>query len=149
MKTQLELISLERLKDTRSIHRMYFYCLLLYSSIEQSINHTNGTSLVAQWIRICLPIQGTQVRALVREDPTCRGATNPVCHNYWAHVLQLLKPARLKPMLHNKRSHRNEKPTHHDEEQPLLTATRESSHAATRTQCSQKNKIIKKIFLIK
>ena len=25
---------------------------------------------------------GTRVRALVWEDPTCRGATKPVCHNY-------------------------------------------------------------------
>ncbi|KAJ8783601.1 hypothetical protein J1605_008644 [Eschrichtius robustus] len=39
-------------------------------------------SLVAQWLRICLPMQGTRVRALVREDPTCRGATRPVSHNY-------------------------------------------------------------------
>ena len=29
---------------------------------------------------------------------------------------QLLKPARLEPMLHSKRSHRNEKPTHRNEE---------------------------------
>ena len=41
-------------------------------------------SLVAQWLRICLPMQGTRVRALVWEDPTCRGATKPVSHNYWA-----------------------------------------------------------------
>ena len=39
-------------------------------------------SLVAQWLRICLPMQGTQVRAVVWEDPTCRGATRPVSHNY-------------------------------------------------------------------
>ena len=39
-------------------------------------------SLVAQWLRICLPMQGTRVRALVWEDPTCRGATGPVSHNY-------------------------------------------------------------------
>ena len=39
-------------------------------------------SLVAQWLRICLLMQGTQVRALVWEDPTCRGATRPVSHNY-------------------------------------------------------------------
>ena len=39
-------------------------------------------SLVAQWLRICLPMQGTRVRALVWEDPTCRGATKPVSHNY-------------------------------------------------------------------
>ena len=73
-----------------------------------------GTSLVAQWLRIRLPMQGTRVRALVREDPTCRGATKPVrhsdwacaleptSHNYWAHVLQLLKPACLEPVLRNK-----------------------------------------------
>ena len=41
-----------------------------------------GTSLVAQWLGICLPMQGTWVRALVWEDPTCRGATKPVRHNY-------------------------------------------------------------------
>ena len=41
-----------------------------------------GASLVAQWLRICLPMQGTWVRALVWEDPTCRGATRPVSHNY-------------------------------------------------------------------
>ena len=41
-----------------------------------------GDTLVAQWLRICLPVQGTLVRALVWEDPTCRGATEPVSHNY-------------------------------------------------------------------
>ena len=35
--------------------------------------HSPGTSLVAQWLRIHLPVQGTWVRALVREDPTCCG----------------------------------------------------------------------------
>ena len=39
-------------------------------------------SLVAQWLRIRLPKQGTRVRALVQDDPTCRGATKPVHHNY-------------------------------------------------------------------
>ena len=85
-------------------------------------------SLVAQWLRIRLPMQGTRVRALVREDPTYHGATKPVrhnywgcaleptSHNYWVHVLQLLKPVRLEPVLRNKRNHRNEKPAHHNEE---------------------------------
>ena len=31
-----------------------------------------------------LPMQGTQVRALVPEDPTCRKATKPMSHNYWS-----------------------------------------------------------------
>ena len=93
-----------------------------------------GTSLVAQWLSIRLPMQGTRVRALVREHPTCRGATKPVrhnywacalepaSHNYWAHAPQLLKPAHLEPMLCNKRS------PHTTRE---ATATRESPRAAT------------------
>ena len=36
-----------------------------------------GASLVAQWLRIRLPMQGIWVRALVREGPTCLGATSP------------------------------------------------------------------------
>ena len=82
-------------------------------------------------------MQVTRVRALVREDPTCRGASKPVRHNYWACALepvshnywarmpQLLKSMRLEPMLHNKRSHHNEKPAHRNEEQPPLAITRE------------------------
>ena len=94
----------------------------------QGLKKMIGTSsLVAQWLRIRLPMQGTRVRALIRKDPTCCGATKPVRHNYWAcalepashncwaHVPQLLKPACLEPVLH-KRSHRNEKPAHHKEE---------------------------------
>ena len=73
-------------------------------------------SLVAQWLRILLPMQGTWVRALVREDPTCHGATKPVRHNYWARMPQLLEPACLEPVLCNKRSHRNEKRTHCNEQ---------------------------------
>ena len=103
-------------------------------------------------------MQGTRVPALVREDPTCHGATKPVApqqekptnnywacarepvsHSYWAHEPQLLKPARLEPVLRNKRSHHNKKPVHHNEEEwPTLAATRESPRAATKTQRSQK-----------
>ena len=49
----------------------------------------NGrASLVAQWLRICLPMQGTWVRALVQEDPTCSGAAEPMHHNYRACTLE-------------------------------------------------------------
>ena len=56
----------------------------LYIQKEQKYNVENKerASLLAQWLRIRLPMQGTRVRALVREDPTCRGATKPVRHNY-------------------------------------------------------------------
>ena len=43
---------------------------------------SNRASLVAQWLRIRLPMHGTRVRALVPEDPTCHGAAGPVSHNY-------------------------------------------------------------------
>ena len=39
-------------------------------------------SLVAQWLRIRLPMQGTRVQALVWDDPTCCGAAKPRHHNY-------------------------------------------------------------------
>ena len=38
--------------------------------------------LVAQWLRIHLPMQGSQVPSLLPEDPTCCRATKPVHHNY-------------------------------------------------------------------
>ena len=46
-----------------------------YSCIQKE--HCRGTFLVVQWLRIRLPMQGTQVRSLVREDPTCCRATKP------------------------------------------------------------------------
>ena len=52
--------------------------------------------------------------SLVREDAACLRASRPMRHNYWS--------PRLEPMLCNKRSHRNEKPS--------LTTTRESPHKA-------------------
>ena len=51
------------------------------SSKTGRVRVSDGASLVAQWLRICLLMQGTRVRALVWEDPTCRGATRPVSHN--------------------------------------------------------------------
>ena len=33
-------------------------------------------------------MQGTRVRALLREDPTCHGATKLVRQNYWACTLE-------------------------------------------------------------
>ena len=42
---------------------------------------TSRASLVAQWLGVCLLMQGTRVRALVWGDPTCRGAAGPVSHS--------------------------------------------------------------------
>ena len=53
----------------------------LFAYIYLTFKNLSRACLVAQWLRICLPMQGTRVQALVREDPTCRGATKAMCHN--------------------------------------------------------------------
>ena len=56
--------------------------------IEAIINSDSGTSLVAQWLRICLPMQGTWIQSHVRELRS---------HMLWgnkAYTLQLKKPVR-------------------------------------------------------
>ena len=99
------------------------------------------TSLVAQWIRIRLPMQETKVPPLLQEDSTCWGITKPMLHNFWGHVLeprncsdctrvpQLRKPARLEPVLGSKRSHcmksprpqERVDPTHHSWRKPACS----------------------------
>ena len=50
---------------------------------------------------------------LIREDPTCHRVAKPTLSlRTRSFVPQLLKPVCLEPVLSNKRSHRNEKPTH-------------------------------------
>ena len=98
-----------------------------------------GTSLVVQWLRICLPTQGTHVRALVREDPTCHRATKPVSHNYWARVLQLLKPARLEPMLTTREATAMGSPCTAMKSSPCSTQL-EKARAQPRRPNSAKNK---------
>ena len=68
-----------------------YVCLFVF------LKRSYGTSLVVQWLRICLPMQGTRVRALVWEDPTCRGATRPMSHNYWACASGACAPQQERP----------------------------------------------------
>ena len=108
-----------------------------------------------QWLRILLPRQGTWVRALVLEDPTCHRATKPVrheywastlepvSHKYWAHVPQLLKPMRLEPVLCNKRS-----PCTTMKSMPCLLQL-EKACAQQRRPNTEKNKLINKFILKK
>ena len=116
------------------------------------------TSLVVLWLRIHLPVQGTQVRSLVWEDPTCHRATKPVHHSCWACAPQLLKPtlSRVHVLqllsLHaaNTEAHapracapQQEKPWQWEACVPQRKVapahrTRESPHEAMETRCSQK-----------
>ena len=50
--------------------------------VSHNLNYLMEISLVVQWLRIHLPVQGTWVPSLVWEDPTCCEATKPVHHNY-------------------------------------------------------------------
>ena len=84
-------------------------------------------------------MQGTRVRALVWEDPNCCRAAKPTSHNYGTWEPQLLKPARLEPVLRNRRGHRNEKPAHPSEEWPPLPQL-EKACAQQRRPNTAKNK---------
>ena len=110
-----------RTAPLKKVLKFFKLLLLFYFTSDTHLllkkkDNKNGwrASLVAQWLRARLPMQGTWVRALVREDPTCRGATKPMCHNYWAcalepachnywaHMPQLRKPTCLEPVLCSK-----------------------------------------------
>ncbi|CAI9178500.1 unnamed protein product [Rangifer tarandus platyrhynchus] len=58
------------------------------------LNIYRQTSLMVPRLRIHLPVQGTRGRSLVREYPTCLGATKPRQNNYGAQVPQPLRPTR-------------------------------------------------------
>ena len=64
---------------------------------QQQQHKKQGASLVAQWLRICLPMQGTRVRALAWGDPTCRGATRSLSHNCWACASGACAPQQERP----------------------------------------------------
>ena len=102
----------------------------LEDTLEKGKNMETRASLVAQWLRIRLPMQATRVRALVWEDPTCHGATGPVRHNYWACASGACAP-------------QQERPRQWEACAPRwrvapLTATRESPGTETKTQHCQK-----------
>ena len=71
-------------------------------------------------------MQGTRVRALVWEDPTCHGATKPLRHNYWArtptaHALQHEKPPQEEAHAPQRRvapAHRNQRKPKRSNEDP-------------------------------
>ena len=76
---------------------------------------TIGTSLVVQWLRICLSMQGTQGGCLVQEDATCLRSTK-------AHTPQLLSLSVSEPVTLEKPLPRAHAATR---ERPLCAATRE------------------------
>ena len=66
-------------KSTKKLEQENF---ARFQDTDQHLKINCRASLVVQWLRIHLPMQGTRVQALVWEDPTCHGATGPVSQNY-------------------------------------------------------------------
>lgn len=58
-----------------------------------------GASLVVPWLGIFLPMQEIWVQMLVQKDPTCHGAMQPVCYDYWAGALKSLCSSKRCPHL--------------------------------------------------
>ena len=110
---------------------------------------------MAQWLRTRLPMQGTQVQALVQEDPTCHGATKPVHHNYRACALSPWATTN-KPACHNYWSPCTQSPCSATREATAMRSTRsttKSSHCSPQLEKARaqqrrptvaKNKFIKK-----
>ena len=71
-------------------------CVCVYNFLFQSLNFKiyiyiyiyvyMWTSLVVQWLRIWLSMQGSRVRSLFQKDSTCHQITKPMHHNYWVRV---------------------------------------------------------------
>ena len=68
------------------------------------ISWKSEASAVVQWLEIYLSMKGTPIWSLVWEDPTCHGATEPVCHNFWACTLEPMSCTN-EPTCHNYWSH--------------------------------------------
>ena len=70
--------------------------------MEAFIRKVRGISLMVQRLRICLPVQLTQIWSLVLDDLTCLGATKPCAtatttYEPRAHALQQEKPPQWEP----------------------------------------------------
>ena len=93
---------------------------------------SHQTSLVAQWMGICLLTHETWVSSLAQEISTCCRAAKPVhpqllSSHSRAHEPHLPKPMHLETVIHNNRSYRNERlcspqlrvaPTPHSQRKP-------------------------------
>ena len=68
-----------------------------------------GASLVAQWLRIRLPMQGTRVRAQVQEDPNAAKQLSP-CATTTEPALQIPQATTTEARTPRARAPQQEKP---------------------------------------
>ena len=125
------------LKGKQKPVNLEFYCKNIFQKMSKM---KVRVSLVVQWLRIFLSMQGTQVWCLVLKDPTCHEALKLLHHNYWSPWTQ-------DPMLHNKRSHCSEKPMHCNERVALSLLQLQKAQGQQWRPSAAKNKINKNLFL--
>ena len=119
-----------RIISTSHIYMSELGCILNLISRakkKQFLKYLLRTSLVVQWLRICLPKQGRWVQSLRQEDPHAAENLSPCSTTTEAHALE--------PVLH-KRSHCNENAM----KSSLHLLQLEKACMATKTSCSQINK---------
>ena len=87
---------------------------------------------MAQWYRVRLARQEALVQSLTQETPQAAGQLSP-----HPAATEALAP---KSLCSATRSHRNEKPTHLNEEQPSLAAAREKSAQQRRPSTAKKKR---------
>ena len=124
---------------TKSNTHSWFVFLQIPQEIRKRREFLWRTSLMVQWLRIHLLMQGTWVQSLVQEDSICQRAIKPMYH-YWAPVL--------KPTSHGgmprARAPQQEKPTKWEtptsqpESSPHSPQLEQSPRTALKTQNSQK-----------
>ena len=104
---------------------------------EKSRNQTRAP-LVVQWLRIHLPVPGTQIRSLVWQDPTCSERRASVPWRLSPHASPPAVTTRAQsPRACAQRQEKHEWALQL-ESKPPLASTGESLHAAMKTQCSRK-----------
>ncbi|KAJ8784357.1 hypothetical protein J1605_008362 [Eschrichtius robustus] len=91
-------------------HHMVSLCLIPVEATGICYPVSNPREMVSNILPQLLSPRATTTEAHVPQ------LLKPVSHKYRAHVPLLLKPTHLEPVLHNKRSHRNEKPAHRKQE---------------------------------
>ena len=112
---------------------------LVKSLIFKSTLHQ--TSLVVQWLGVCLALQGTVVPSLIQEDPTWHRATKPTGHNYWSPLILDLGSATRE--VTTMRSLHTE-----IREEPWLAATREKSECSSEDPAQPKLNLKKFFFKV-
>ena len=111
----------------------WYFCLQSYHSLKVKFSQLNIRLGLPWWCsgwESACQCRGHGFEPWSGKVPRAAGRLGP-----WATTTE---PARLEPVLRNRRGRDSERPAHRDEEWPPLAATGESPHTETKTQHSHK-----------